>query len=180
MEIKEIEYPSYVTGGRAAYSWLAIYVGAAVSLATLGCLSLLGLGLTAVKIPDQDTLTSLRGIGAFWEILSGAVSFYAGGWVASRMAGLGRVSDSVIHGLGAWATATLGLLVLVQFAGSLFYMNGVRLMPAQAVQFAWAGFLMTAIDAAAAAFGARSGARLLTPVPIDQYQKTRVRETARL
>lgn len=180
MEIKEIEYPSYVTGGRAAYSWLAIYVGAVVSLATLACLALLGLGLTAIKVPGQDMLTSLRGVSAFWLILSGAVSFYVGGWVASRMAGLGRVSDSVIHGLGAWATATLGLLLLVQAAGGLFFLNGIRFNPGSAIQFAWAGFLMTAIDAFAACLGARGGARLYMPVPVDQYQKTRVRETTRL
>jgi hypothetical protein len=180
MEIRQIEYPSYATGRGAGYSWLAVYIGAAVSLAGMACLSLLGLGITAIKVPTQDTLMTLRGIGAFWVILSAAVSFYAGGWVASRLAGVGRVSDSVIHGLGSWGTASVAALVLVQFAGGLFFMNGVRFNPGSAIQFAWAGFIMLAVSCATACLGARSGARLLMPVPIDQYQKTKARETARL
>jgi len=48
------------------------------------------------------------GIGAaVWWILGSILALFVGGWVASRMAGIQRLFDGVLHGLVTWGLVTL-------------------------------------------------------------------------
>lgn len=169
MNIKELDYPSYAAAAAPRVSWLAVIAGAATAVAVTGCLGLLGLGLGFVHVPATGVLTGLRTAAAAWIVVSAAAAFYAGGWLAGRMAGLGRLSDSVIHGAAAWAAATTALLAFYPAVCAVFSPMGITLAPAAAMRFGWTGFLLTAISFATACAGARGGTRLLKPVPVDQY-----------
>ncbi len=176
--LKEIEYPSYPAATASRLSWLAIFVGAATSVALVGCLGLLGLSVRALHVPNDGILRGVSTGAGFWLIVTGAIAFYVGGWVASRMAGSGRLSESVIHGFASRAGATVGLLVLFPAIGAVFSPTAISLAPAAAPTFGWVGFWMTTIESVAACMGARYGARLLMPVPVSEYHKTKRQEPA--
>lgn len=109
--LKEIEYPSYIAGGAQRVSWGAVFAGATISLATLFCLTTLGIGIGLVSAPAAESASGLAagmGVGAgAWMLLSGIASYYAGGWIAGRLTGIARVSESVIHGVLSWGVGTL-------------------------------------------------------------------------
>lgn len=113
--IKELEYPSY-SGSIGRVSWGAIFSGAIVSLSVLFCLMTLGVGIGLVSAPAADTAEGLaKGLGAgaaVWTLFAGVISYYAGGWVAGRLCGIGRVSDSVVHGVVSWGVGTLAVAFL--------------------------------------------------------------------
>jgi hypothetical protein len=59
------------------------------------------------------------GIGAaIWWALSGIIAAFAGGWVAARLAGLPSREAGMLHGLAAWAVATLVVLYLLSSTAS--------------------------------------------------------------
>lgn len=117
--IKELEYPSY-SGSIGRVSWGAIFAGSIVSLSVLVCLMTLGVGIGLVSAPSADTAEGLaKGLGtgaAVWTLLAGVSSYYAGGWVAGRLCGIGRVSDSVVHGVVSWGVGTLAVTFVLTSA----------------------------------------------------------------
>ena len=190
MTIKEIEYPSYTTTGAQPHVyWSAIWSGAFASLALSGCFGLLGIGVGAIRVPAGGIVTSVSIGGGAWLIVSGAIAFFIGGWVGARLAGVGRISDSVLHGLVSWALAMVGLLLLLPAIGGVFGLSAYsRPIPGGGVGFGWAApgavfrlgvtaFLLTAIDCVAACWGALYGTRLLMPVPVERYHRTARQET---
>lgn len=114
--MKELQYQSYSTPLPSRVSWSAIIAGASISFMVMACLGLLGTGVGFISAPAADSTQNLAlGIGvggAIWLLISGFVAFYSGGWVAGRLTSLGKVSDSVIHGLLSWSTATLAFLFM--------------------------------------------------------------------
>src|SRR6185312_2904364 len=119
---REIEYPSYSSAGGpvAGMSWGAIFGGSFVAIAVMAALSLLGAGIGLASAPAAETAGGLAmglGIGAVvWLIVSGVVSFYAGGWVTGRLTRTGIVSESVVHSAVTWAFATTAFLFLLTTA----------------------------------------------------------------
>lgn len=191
--IKELDYPAYNAGSFQRISWGAVSAGAIVSLALLVVLTALGAGLGMASTP------SMSGFGvasAFWMLLSAAVSFYGGGWIAGRLTGIARISESVIHGIVAWAAATV-LLAFVFTSATLGALGAtasavgstlgremldVRVLgavdAATAMQAAGVagmfGFVLLACGAAAAAYGARAGTRVLRPIPMSEARREKV------
>lgn len=43
------------------------------------------------------------------------MSFYIGGWFAGRLTGIGRVSESVLHGILSWGLVTVSVAFLLAF-----------------------------------------------------------------
>ena len=91
--IKELDYPSYSSGGFQRISWGAVFAGAFVSLAVLVVLTSLGAGIGLASAPSAAASNSgasvAKGFGvgsAFWMLLSGVIAFYCGGWIAGRPA----------------------------------------------------------------------------------------------
>ncbi|MBI3289036.1 MAG: hypothetical protein HYZ74_05925 [Elusimicrobia bacterium] len=178
-----MEYPSYPTTTGPRLYWSAIFAGTAMSLATMACLSVLGAAIGFMTVPGASAPVSgiAKGLGiggGLWLLLSGVVSFYVGGWFASRLSNSGRPADGVIYGLVSWATATLVVGFLFTTAlgsalGAAMGGAGDAAAPIAAGQTAGAvglfGFLMMVLEACAAALGGHNGARLYRPVPIGEY-----------
>lgn len=104
-------------------SWAAVFAGVVIVLVTQLLLSLLGLGIGASTInptTEQDPASGL-GIGAgIWVVVTSLVALFAGGWVAGRLAGIPRNTDSMLHGILTWGLATLLLFYfLTSTVGSL-------------------------------------------------------------
>lgn len=90
-------------------SWGAIFSGA---LLTFGCFAILGLLGSAIGFsifnPGQgDTVGKGTGIGVgIYLFVTMVVSFFVGGYVASRLAGMKLRMAAALHGLTAWALVT--------------------------------------------------------------------------
>jgi hypothetical protein len=91
-------------------SWGAILAGAVLALVIQLALSLLGLGIglgTIDPLTEQNPMAGI-GIGAgIWWMVSMLVSLYLGASVASRLAGMPRPIDGLLHGLLTWSVVTL-------------------------------------------------------------------------
>jgi hypothetical protein len=91
-------------------SWGAILAGAVLALVLQLALSLLGLGIglgTIAPLTEQNPVAGI-GIGAaIWWVVSMLVSLYLGATVASRLAGMPRPTDGMLHGLLTWSVVTL-------------------------------------------------------------------------
>jgi hypothetical protein len=91
-------------------SWGAILAGAVLALVIQLALSLLGLGIglgTIDPLTEQNPMDGI-GIGAgIWWVASMLLSLYLGASVASRLAGMPRPTDGMLHGLLTWSVVTL-------------------------------------------------------------------------
>lgn len=109
--LKEIEYPSFANyGGVQRVSWGAIFAGAITSLAVMLALVSLGMGIGFIAAPAVDAAGGAMGLGigsGIGLLLCGIVAYYVGGWVAGRLTGIARISESVLHGFVSWSTATV-------------------------------------------------------------------------
>lgn len=125
--IKELEYPSYIRGGFQRISWGAVIAGSIVSVAVLVFMTTLGAGIGLTSVPSAisggggaDAAKSFGIGGGVYMLLAGIVSFFCGGWVAGRLNGIPRVSESVIHGIVSWSLTTVMLaFVLTTAVGAL-------------------------------------------------------------
>ncbi len=101
-------------------SWQAIFAGVVLALALQILLSLLGagIGLTTVDVNAGSTPSAGGfGIGAgIWWILSSCLALFAGGYAAAWLAGNEISFDGMLHGLTAWAIATIVTLYLLSSA----------------------------------------------------------------
>ena len=113
-----------LTSALRRISWGAVFAGVVISLITHLLLTTLGLGIGMSTIdptrggsPDAGPLT----LGAsIWWAVSGILAALAGGWVASRLAGIPVRTDGVLHGLVTWAATTLVVIyLLTSTVGSL-------------------------------------------------------------
>lgn len=199
--IKELDYPAYANSGFQRISWGAVFAGTIVSLAVLVVLTALGSGIGLVAAPSAVAggtgAATGFGIGAaVWMLVTGVVSFYAGGWVAGRLTGIARISESVIHGIVMWSLATVMLAFVFTSAtvGALGAASGavrstigqqtdaVNRVEGEDLQNASRaagaaglfGFLMLLCNAGAAGYGARAGTRVLRPVAMTETHRERV------
>ena len=91
-------------------SWGAVLAGAVLALVIQLSLSLLGLGIGLGTIDPLTEQNPMAGIGvgaAIWWVVTMLVSLYLGATVASRLAGMPRPTDGLLHGLLTWAVVTL-------------------------------------------------------------------------
>ena len=126
--IKELTYPSSGTvpyiNLHSRVSWGAIFGGSFFAIAVFLCLTVLGASIGLVGASNADAgegLGKQLGIaGGVWSIVAGFISFYCGGWIAGRLNGIGRVSESVIHGLLCWAvTVVVSAFLFTTAVGSI-------------------------------------------------------------
>lgn len=91
-------------------SWGAIFAGALLAIVLQLALSLLGLGIGLGTIDPLTEQNPMAGIGigaAIWWIVTLLGSLYLGATVASRLAGMPRPTDGLLHGLLTWAVVTM-------------------------------------------------------------------------
>ncbi len=90
-------------------SWGAIFAGTVVAMALMIFFSVLGIAIGAAAIdPMQNNGMSGLGWGsALYLIITQILSLLAGGFAASRLAGVPRFTASVLHGTAVWALCTV-------------------------------------------------------------------------
>ena len=98
-------------------SWGAIFAGTVIVMVVQMLLSMLGVGIGAVTIDPasgQSPTAGTLGTGAaIWWVVASIVAVFLGALVASRLAGMPRRQDGVLHGLVTWGFSTLVLFWLV-------------------------------------------------------------------
>ena len=91
-------------------SWGAIFAGTVLAIVLQLALSLLGLGIGLGTIDPLTEQNPMSGIGigaAIWWMVTMLGSLYLGATVASRLAGIPRPKDGLLHGLLTWSVVTL-------------------------------------------------------------------------
>lgn len=108
---------------RSRISWGAIFAGAAVSLACLFLLSILG---AAVGWTASDRLqTDQLGTGAtVWAIFATLLSLFLGGWVTTQCTAGENKFEAVVYGVVLWGV-TVTLLLWFLTSGVRLGMNTV-------------------------------------------------------
>lgn len=99
--------------------WSAIVAGALVAMVVELTLFLLGVAVGLTVVGAHTTAETAKGTGigtGLWWIVSNIISLFLGGWVAGRQCLSGDRSTAAIHGLSAWALATLLWLILMAAA----------------------------------------------------------------
>ena len=100
-------------------SWGAIFAGTLITLVLQLALSLLGLGIGLDTIDPLREQNLVAGIGigvAIWWLVTMLGSLYLGATVASRLAGIPRRTDGLLHGLLTWSVVTLTTFYLLTTA----------------------------------------------------------------
>ena len=104
--------------------WTPVWVGALTALATALMIGLIATAIGAHEVgPSQRVVTyhDIRFGALVFGVLGAFVSFFAGGWVASRVAGIRRSEPAMLHGAIVWLLAVpLLLLLLALGAGTLY------------------------------------------------------------
>lgn len=133
-------------------SWSAIIAGAIAALVIHFLLNLLGLGIGAANIgyavgADADVV---GGAAFAWWAVAGVIAAACGGIIAGRMAKQGAHMNAASHGLGAWAIATLAVLVALGGGFGAGATTGVNLAGPLGAQLADYGALTEQARAPAA------------------------------
>lgn len=95
----------------------AIFAGVPVALVVQLLLNLLGAGVGAAVIDpasnDSPWATALSADTALWFVVSGLISSFVGGYVASRLSGRQVCSTGALQGGASWAATTLVIIYLI-------------------------------------------------------------------
>jgi hypothetical protein len=105
-------------------AWSAVWVGALVALAAALIIGLIGVALGAHELVPPRRVVRVRDFGlgaALFSVAGALLAFGAGGWVASKIAGVRRAEPAMLHGAIVWLLAVPILLVLAALgAGGYF------------------------------------------------------------
>jgi hypothetical protein len=105
-------------------AWSAVWVGALAALAAALMIGLIGVALGAHELVPPRRVVRMRdfGFGAgLFAVVGALLAFGAGGWVASKIAGVRRAESAMLHGAIVWLLAVPILLVLAALgAGGYF------------------------------------------------------------
>lgn len=104
-------------------SWGAIFAGTVVAMALMILFAMLGVAIGAAAIdPLEPGGASGFGWGSgLYMLVTQILCLIAGGYTASRLAGLPRMTASVLHGASVWAVTTILLTwAAIAGAGALF------------------------------------------------------------
>lgn len=109
---------------RRKASWSAIFAGAAVAIAVMALLGMLGAGLGFWAVEpggETDTLMGMAMGSTIYLLIAQLIALFVGGYVASRMSAAWDVQNAVLHGVTVWAIATLATIyIAMSAAGAMF------------------------------------------------------------
>lgn len=175
--------PATREGMTGYFSWGAIFAGAAFALAIsivfVGFGSTLGLGLITPWDPEGPGVTTVSILAAIWFLVSTAVAYYAGGYVAGRMrpsAGDATGSEvemrdalhgAVIWALGVFVFAWIGISTVTSVA------TGAAQVGSTAVEAAGS---VASSDAAGSVAGYTVDKLVRTSPPLSSSRANEVRE----
>ena len=111
-------------GARSRIALSAVFAGLVIVFAVEVLLNALGAGIGLGMVqPDTGGTPSAGSLGAgaaLWLLVSTIIAFFAGGYVAGRLAGAPSRYDGLLHGLVVWGmTLLLALYLLGSAAGAL-------------------------------------------------------------
>jgi hypothetical protein len=105
-------------------AWSAVWVGALTALAAALIIGLIGVALGAHELVPPRRIVRVRDFGfgaALFSAVGALLAFGAGGWVASKIAGVLRAEPAMLHGAVVWLLAVPLLLVFAALgAGGYF------------------------------------------------------------
>lgn len=136
-------------------SWGAVIAGVVVALVVQLMLSLLGLGIGFGSIDPMQQSNPFSGLGTgalIWWVVSMLIALFLGGMVSSRLAGVPRASDSILHGVLTFSVFTLVSFYLITTAvGSVI--SGVGSVVGKTLSLAGQGVEAAAPEVAGAVKG---------------------------
>ena len=135
--------------------WTAVWVGALASVVAVILFGLAGTAFGAYKAGAEGRITSFSGIGLpalVFAVFGSFLSFVIGGWIAARVAGIGRAEPAMLHGAIAFLVGTVILVALASFGGAVFNGWYVALAPYPSFRY------VVAVTAEHGGFGADTAA----------------------
>jgi len=95
--------------GLPSISWGAVFGGFISGMAGYLLLELLGLaiGFAAINPQSAEPVGKVPMMAAIWTGISMLAAAFIGGYIATRMSGLSRRADGILHGLVSWGVSTL-------------------------------------------------------------------------
>lgn len=102
-------------GSSSWISWGAVFGGLVSGMSSYLLLALLGLavGLAAVNPQSAEPVGRVPMMTGIWTGISMILSAFIGGYVTTRMSGLSRRTDGILHGFVAWGVSTLFFAYLI-------------------------------------------------------------------
>ncbi len=97
-------------------SWGAIFAGLVTALAVQLVLGLFASSWGSGTLDFAQEKQPFSGLGTgtiIWAVVSSLLSLFAGGWVASHLAGRSRQTDHVLHGVVTWGLTSLAMFYLL-------------------------------------------------------------------
>jgi len=97
--------------------WGSVFGGVAIALVAGWLFNLLGLAIGLTTFATSNDPLPHAGMGSIiWLSLSSAISMFLGGWVAAQSTDTVRKSQAILHGILAWAMATIFSFLIVLIA----------------------------------------------------------------
>jgi uncharacterized membrane protein YeaQ/YmgE (transglycosylase-associated protein family) len=101
--------------------WSAIWVGALAAVAVALLFGLTGIAVGAHQVGKKVVhLHDLSLGGLIFSVIGAFFSFVIGGWIATRIAGLYRAENAILHGGIVWLVALPFFLILAAFGAGNF------------------------------------------------------------
>jgi hypothetical protein len=116
--------------------WTPVIVGALASIVAVVLFGVIGTAVGSWKAGYEGRVTDFSGIGRVavaYAVFASFLAFVIGGWVAARVAGIRRAETAALHGAIAFLVATVVLLALAAFGGSVYNGWYAGLAPSPAV-----------------------------------------------
>lgn len=111
-------------------SWGAIFCGVFIALAVELLFTLLGsaIGLSAFEPVRRETIERSTAIGAgIFTFVTMLISYYIGGYVASKLSGFSFRYTSVLHGLSTWALMSVTVTYILGSSAGAFFNDTLRM-----------------------------------------------------
>jgi len=116
--------------------WSPVLVGALASIVAVVVFGAIGTAVGSYKAGSEGRITDFSGVGRVavaYAVFASFLVFVIGGWVAARVGGIRRSEPAMLHGAIAFLVATVVLLALAAFGGSVYNGWYAALAPSPAV-----------------------------------------------
>jgi len=98
-------------------TWAAVIAAVILALAIQLVLNMIGAGFGFSAIDplqgDTPSATTFSIAAGIWMVVSSMFALFAGGWLASYLAGVTRDEDGALHGLVTWGLSTLFVVLFI-------------------------------------------------------------------
>jgi hypothetical protein len=117
-------------------SWSAVWIGALASVVAVVLFGVIGTAVGSYRAGAEARITDFSGVGRVgiaYAVFASFLAFVIGGWIAARVAGIRRAEPAMLHGAIAFLVATVVLLALASFGGTVYNGWYAALAPSPAV-----------------------------------------------